>query len=169
MKENKFEVYNKSMSHEELEQINAILELPDLFSQYNYIYNKACEELDERFAKNNYCDFQNNICACQRNEAKILRRLLNTFYKVNYTKEHGFRVDAGLCYKLDGKRESQKCIACKLFTCQYLKKNKIKIKPDDIFLIKIFFNRRQKRYIERAFFKSQEEIVERLVKMNTKL
>lgn len=169
MKKNNFELYNQSFSEDEIREINAVLDLPDLYSQYNYIYNQACEELDEMFAQDNYCDLRKNVCACQRNESRIVMEILNRFYKLNYSKEFGLRVDAGLCYKLDGKTEAQKCIACKLYTCKYLRKRKIKVKPDDIFLIKIFFNKRQKLYIERAFFKSQEDIVRKLVKMNTKL
>lgn len=157
------------MSPEQIEQINEVLDLPDLYSQYEYIYNKACEELDEIFVKNNYCDYKKGECACQRNESRLQREVDGRFFKLNYSKEFGFKVDAGLCYKVDGKTEAQKCISAKFFTCKYLKRLKVKVKPDDIFLIKVFFNNRQKVYIQRAFFQSQKQIIQKLVKMNTKL
>lgn len=169
MRKKEIKINYDMLEKEDIDEINAVLELYTLEEKYNYIYNKACEQLDEEFEENDYCNFVDGKCICQRKEMKIEPKTMRYKYKLRYTKETGLKVEAGLCYRLQGKKASQKCIACKLFTCKYLKKQKITLHPNDIFLIKIFFNKKQKSYIQKAFFKSQEEIVKELVRMNTKL
>lgn len=43
-----------------------VLLIDDIKERYTYIYDKACNELDEIFRTKNICDFQNDRCINQR-------------------------------------------------------------------------------------------------------
>ena len=60
---------------------------------------------------------------------------------------------------------SIKCITCKLFTCKYLREKGIRFKIDD-FLISSLLDKKQKLVISSNFFKTEEEIINKLI--NTK-
>lgn len=149
--------------------LDYLLSIDDLRNKYIYIYDLVCKELDEKFEKNNYCDFQNNVCICQRNSKNRAHDSMGCCYTFRNSKLTGFPVDTKQCEYLVNGKCTQNSIACKLYTCSYLKRKKIKFEPNDFFLIKVFFNRKQKAYIKNAFFKSRDEIIDKLVKMNTKL
>ena len=56
-----------------------------------------------------------------------------------------------------------KCITCKLFTCNYLKRKGIKFYIDD-FIISDLFNKKQQLVLKSNFFKTEEEIIDKLIK-----
>ena len=58
-------------------------------------------------------------------------------------------------------------ISCKLFVCNYLKKEKLfNIDIKDFILIQSFFNKKQQLILKQNFFKSKEEILNKLLEEN---
>lgn len=161
--------YLKNATVTDKKNLCTLLNIPDLRLKYEYIYDLVCEQLDKDFRKYNYCDFRNDKCICQRTSKKVAHDSMGCCYTFKNSKLTGFPVDTKLCKYLQNGSCSIQCISCKLFTCSYLKKNKIKFSPNDFFLIKVFFNRKQKSYIKNAFFTGRNEIIDNLLKMNTKL
>ena len=62
------------------------------------------------------------------------------------------------------KRCSIKCIGCKFFTCDYLRKKGINYKVNSIPYIKYFFNIRQKLICKYSFFTEKDIIINKLLK-----
>lgn len=159
----------KRLNEQDKAIVNNLLAIDNLKNKYIYIYDFVCEKLDKEFKEKNYCDFQDNMCICQRNSKNNAHNSMGCCYTFENSKLTGFPINTKLCPFLNNGSCSQSCIACKLHTCSYLKKQNIKFSPNDFILIKLFFNRKQKLYIQNAFFKSREEIIDKLVSLNTKL
>ena len=121
-----------------------------------YIYDQVCEELDEEFAKNNYCDFKDDVCIGKRNCSE--RVTMGCCHKF----KHPITMNGELkeCPYLVDKHCSTQCITCKLFTCDAIK---VKFKLKDIPLIESFFNPIQKLIVKTNFFTKREKIIDRLV------
>lgn len=150
--------YDKNNEQHIIDLIKSIkvMLLPTIQEKYDYIYDTVCDYLDNEFICKNICDFKNDKCIAKRN----------------------FDLDCGCCRHYEGlfsnklvrceylknKRCSTKCLTCKMFTCNYLVKNKkIKFKIKDIFLLRKFFNPIQKIIILISFFTSKEKIMKRLL------
>lgn len=164
-----FNKYLKKANTQDMIDLKTILSIPDLRHKYEYIYDLVCNKLDVEFSKNNYCDFKDNKCICQREAKNTAHNSMGCCYTFRNSKLTGFPVDTKLCIYLKNGSCTQNCITCKLFTCSYLKKQHIKFNPNDFFLIKVCFNRKQKSYIVSSFFKGRNEIIDNLIKMNSKL
>ena len=132
--------------------INAV-NIKDIKQRYNYIYDVVCNYLDKEFNERNICNFKDNKCISVRN---------NSHCKES---ENGccYGRKRGLCKNLKNGKCNIKSISCKLFTCRYLKKNKIKYKINDIPLLKFFVNNRQKFIINNSIFKDKPEIIDLLI------
>lgn len=139
--------------------LNAIFK-KDKKERYSYIYDIVCESLDKCFAEHNLCDFKNDKCAEKRHTAVNVgccrhykNKILGPLLKHNFVQ----------CEYLINKKCSIKCISCKLFTCDYLKKQGIQFKIKDIFLLDTFFNPIQKYIIKTSVFTPKEHIIKRLL------
>ena len=155
--------YNESNKKQSdfLNVVNAIF-YKNRYEMYNYIYDNVCDYLDGFFYSKNYCDFKNNKCGekintssnigcCRHYKNKLLGPLLtNNFTPCEYLKED---------YTC-----SAKCLGCKLFTCDYLRKKGIKFKIKDILLLDVFFNPLQKYYIKVKVFTPKEKILKKLMR-----
>lgn len=121
-----------------------------------YIYDQVCEELDEEFAKNNYCDFKDDVCIEKRNCSE--RVTMGCCHKF----KHPITMNGELkeCPYLVDRHCSTQCITCKLFTCDAIK---VKFKLKNIPLIECFFNPIQKLIVKTNFFTKREKIIDRLV------
>lgn len=143
------------------------IEIKDKVKRNEFIYDTICDMLDKKWNKASPCKFCNNRCIASRN---------------NYMdKEYD-----GCCYsfkrKRIGKVKKEKCIhlkddktcdtkniSCKLFTCNYLKKNKLfNTSFDDYLLLKLFYNKKEKLIIKYNFFKTREEVLNKLNEKNRK-
>lgn len=162
---NKIKGKLKAISNKEKNEIENVKNIKELRKQYEYIYDHVCMELDYIFKKNNYCDFQNDKCICQREAKNCAHENMGCCYTYRNSRITGFPVDTKLCEFLVNGKCIQNCISCKLFTCSYLKRKNVKFKPNDFILIKVFFNRKQKSYIQDAFFKSKVEILNELIRL----
>lgn len=129
------------------------------YDRYNYIYDTVCDYLDSFFYGKNLCDFKNNKCGekrstnstigcCRHFRIKLLGPLTKLvpceYLKEDYT-----------C--------GAKCISCKLFTCDYLRKKGVIFKIKDILLLDVFFNPIQKYFIKYMVFTPKEKILKRLM------
>lgn len=137
--------------------INAVF-YNNRFDRYNYIYDAACEHLDSFFYGKNLCDFKND--RCRNGEAKTLTGCCGHF-RVKWL---GPITKNVICEHLgkNGHCEA-KCIACKLFTCDYLQKKGIKFEIKDILLLDVFFNPLQKYFIKHKTFTPKEKILKLLM------
>lgn len=162
-------VYNKTRKYLErirdsqiegkMKIIEYILKIKDKKIRYSKLYDLLCDYLDHEFQENNYCNFKNGICEkrrclCQENPNEPLLK-------------------NGCCYSIRKKENckyltstgcSIKNIACKLYTCDYLRKKKVKIRLNSIYLIRYTLNRRQKLYLSTTFFTPKEELIRGLIK-----
>lgn len=129
------------------------------YERYNYIYDTVCDYLDSCFYGKNLCDFKNNKCGEKRNTSSTTGCC------------HHFRIKAFgpltklvLCEYLNKDYScSAKCISCKLFTCDYLRKKGIKFRIKDILLLDTFFNPLQKYFIKYMVFTPKDKIIKRLM------
>lgn len=141
-----------------IQAINAIF-YKTRYERYNYIYDTVCEYLDGFFYGKNLCEFENNKCGEKRNTTSNcgccrhgrIKKLgpLTKLVQCEYLKKD-FTCGA-------------KCISCKLFTCDYLKKKGINFKIKDILLLDTFFNPIQKYYIKTMVYTPKEKIIKRLM------
>lgn len=148
----------KERNTELIKCIKAVL-IKDKRKRIEYIYDQVCEELDEEFAKNNYCDFKDDVCIGKRNcNERVTMGCCHKF-------EHPITMNGELkeCPYLVDKHCSTQCITCKLFTCDAIK---VKFKLKNIPLIECFFNPIQKLIVKTNFFTKREKIIDRLVLFN---
>lgn len=153
---------NNKLQNDFILGINAIF-FNSRYERYNYIYDTVCEYLDNSFYGKNLCDFKNNKCGekrltnsnscigcCNHYKIKLLGPLLtNNLTPCEYLKED---------YTCGAK-----CIGCKLFTCDYLEKKRIKFRIKDILLLDTFFNPLQKYFIKTMVFTPKEQVIKRLM------
>lgn len=125
--------------------------------RYSYLYDQVCDFLDEEFKKKNICRFKDNICIGVKKKCHC-----QSVYGCCYGSKRG------LCKNLVHNECQIKSISCKLFVCNYLKKEGFGYKVDDIALLKYFFNKIQKYYIEYSLFKDKDEMIPLLLKYTRK-
>ena len=131
--------------------------LESIERKYDYIYDSVCNYLDNKFICDNICDFKNNRCVAKRdyNLTCGCCRHYKSFISTKLVQ----------CEHLKDKKCSAHCITCKLFTCDYIVRNKgIKFKIRDIFLLKNYLNPIQKLIILTSYFTTKERIMKRLLK-----
>ena len=146
---------SKLNEHKIIECIKASL-ISEKRKRIEYIYEQVCQDLDEEFAKNNYCDFKDDVCIGKRNcKDKITMGCCHKFINP-ITMKGGLKE----CPYLKDKHCSTQCITCKLFTCDAIK---VKFRLKDIPLIAFYFNPIQKIIVKTSFFTNKEKIINRLV------
>lgn len=141
------------------EEINVVLKILDILNvkkkldKYNLIYDYTCDYLDNEFKINNWCNFKNDVCICNRNKNKECR--VESCCVRNKTKI--------VCKYFDNKNKkcSIKCISCKLFTCKYLKSKGIKYSTNKIPYLKYFLSIRQKKITNYSIIEPKYKIIEK--------
>ena len=148
--------YNKdnNFQREIIYSINAIF-FDNVQEKYEYIYDKICEYLDNEFIKRNLCGFENDKCIAKKNTQCTMGCCHN--YRSIFSNE------MIICKYLKNKTCSANCISCKLFTCDYLKKQGIQFKINDILLADYFFNFMQKLVIKTKVFTPKEKIIKQIL------
>jgi hypothetical protein len=139
----------------DLAQIITAINKKDKRERYEYIYDKVCENIEQQMTENNYCDFIDNRCIANRTQ-KTVRHINGCCYKRG----------EGLCKLLDNGKCKIKNISCSLFMCSYMKKKGIEFSCDKLLLTKYFFNRKERKILKNSFFKSKDEIIDRLLHNN---
>ncbi len=139
--------------------INAIF-YKTRYERYSYIYDTVCDYLDKFFYGKNLCDFKDNQCGEKRGTSSVIgccrhykHKFLGPFCFTWVKCEH--LTDEYKC--------GAKCISCKLYTCDYLRKKGIVFKIKDILLLDVFFRPLQKYYIKYMVYTPKEKIIKRLL------
>ena len=150
--------YDKSntLHNEFISGINAIL-YETRYERYNCIYDTVCNDLDSCFYGKNVCDFKDNQCGEKRGTSSHVGCCRH--YKFIF---FGFSLHTCKHLTKDYKCGA-KCIACKLFTCNYLNKKGIKFKINDFLLLKTFFNPIQKVAIKGMLYTPKEKVIKALL------
>ena len=140
---------------EKLKIIESVLEIKDKKERVSYLYDLICDYLDNEFTEKNICDF--NCGVCKRRKAMIKQKISKKTYQNGCCYSY---LQNSNCQYLDSEKGCQiKNIACKLFTCDYLKKQGYRYKIDDIYFARYFFNIRQKFYIKNTFFVPKDVVL----------
>ena len=105
------------------------------------------------------CAFKDDACSCQR-ACKTKHTTMGCCYAFYYRKYDGIPVYTGECPHLTPTGCNTKCLGCKIFTCRYLKSLGYKFKSDDYFLLRVFLNKKQKKFTDTTYFKTKDEILE---------
>ena len=152
----KLELVINGNTNEDLEMVKNAINIKDREDRYNYIYDTVCKILDDRICNENYCEFENDVCIRFKKE--------NPNHKNGCCEWKG----RGKCkYLVDSVCTMKTCMACKLFTCPFLYKEKgIRQNVNDYVLIKYFFNRNQKYILECSFWTPKEIVMKRLLANN---
>lgn len=147
------ELVIKGETNKDLEMIKTAINIKTCEDRYNYIYDTVCKILDDRICNENYCEFENDVCIRFKKE--------NPNHKNGCCEWKG----RGKCkYLINSECTMKTCMACKLFTCPFLYKEKgIRQRINDYVLIKYFFNRNQKYILECSFWTPKEIVMKRLL------
>lgn len=140
-------------TNHDLEMIKTAVNIKNKEDRYNYIYDTVCKILDDRIINENYCEFENDVCIRFKKE--------NPNHKNGCCEWKG----RGKCkYLVDSVCTMKTCMACKLFTCKFLEKEKgIKQNINDFVLTKYFLNKNQKYILECSFWTPKEIVMKRLL------
>ena len=146
---------NNKYHNDFIAAINAIM-YNTKYERYNYIYDTVCDYLDSCFYGKNLCNFKENKCGEKINTTST------TGCCRHYRKGPFSRLV--VCeYLTENYACRAKCISCKLFTCDYLKKKGVEFKIKDILLLDVFFNPIQKYFIKYKVFTPKEKILKRIM------
>ena len=136
--------------------------------QYLFLYDNIFKSLDILWNKNNPCKFCNNICSASKNNKSAYKEN-GCCYSFDYSKNIFKFIDNVKLCKYLGKDKNcmTENISCKFFVCNYLKRNNIfNIDMKNYILVQAFFNKKQKLVLKYNYFKSKEEIIEKLIEKN---
>ena len=128
-----------------------------------FLYDLLCSRMDKEFSEKNYCQFENDTCIAAR-KGLTPHETFGCCYSFKYSANpRRYIKDIKLCEKLNGKECSTKCLICKLYTCDYLKKQNIVFDLKKMPLSKCFFTRKQIRIIRESFFMNREDILNKMM------
>lgn len=132
-----------------------------------FIYDLICKEMDKKFLKCNYCDFKGDICRASRAKCTVHEKM-GCCYSFDYAPFWDFRLtkNVRLCEYLREGKCTTKNISCKVFTCNYLKRQGIVNDTHKMLLLECFFNKKQHDVIQLNFFRAKEDILEKLKERN---
>lgn len=135
--------------------------------KYEFIYDNVCRLLDNEFYCKNICDFKNDKCIASRS-GRSCHEKMGCCYSFEYAGLFDFRIvkNVKVCKYLQDKKCSTNNISCKLFTCRYLKEKNICFDSHKILLLECFFNKKQHEIIKSNFFRTREEILDKLLEKN---
>ncbi len=136
-----------------------ILNIHDKKDRYEKLYDSICDYLDDRVIKTNACGFKDDKCIAKRDTNCTMgccHHYKNKLFGVLYEKE------LMLCEYQKDKKCSAKCITCKMYMCDTLKKKGYSFNTRNVILIKRYFNPFQKIVIKTNFFTPKDKILKRI-------
>ena len=133
----KYETDNKEL----VSFINA-LNIKSRYKRIEYVYEEACNEVDNYYSSCKLCDFKEGMCIAYR--IKLLKDKNGCCRK---------------CLHQSNKGCKTKNLACKLFLCSYtIHHNKKKLEGKDIEILKLL-NRYQRYVATNDYFATKEQAV----------
>jgi len=151
---NKDKTIDEKEKEKRIRLVEDILKETDKEKRYSKLYDMICDYLDEDFINRNVCGFKDGICS--RRQYMIDKGIKKDTYKNGCC--HGYK-EGGDCKHLKNGRCSIKNIACKTFTCPYLKLKGISYSINKIYFARYFFNFRQKFYMENTYFVDKDVVL----------
>lgn len=152
---------NNKEQNDFISAINAVF-YNTRYERYNYIYDTACDYLDSYFYGKNLCDFKDSQCGEKRGTSSLIGCCHH--YKNKFLGPISIKSNLIPCEHLKNDYTcGAKCIGCKLFTCDYLKKKGVKFRIKDILLLDVFFNPLQKYVIKYNVFTPKDKIMKRIM------
>ena len=149
---------DKEISPEEkakrIEKVKKILEETNLEKRYSNLYDMICDYLDNEFINKNVCGFENDLC--MRRQYMIKKGIKKDTYLNGCC--HSYK-DGSDCEHLKNGRCSIKNIACKTFTCPYLRLKGKNYSINKIYFARYFFNSRQKFYMQNTYFVDKDVVL----------
>lgn len=160
-------IIGNSIYLEDLLNAFKVMTLATKREMYEFIYDTVCDWLDKNFSENNICNFKNDKCIANR-EGCTTHENMGCCYSFKYAKLFDIRLvtDVKLCQYMQNSKCQTKNIACKLFTCKYLRKRNVIFDMHKILLLDCFFNKKQLDIIRTNYFVSREEILNKLLEEN---
>ena len=134
--------------------VKNILREKNIEKRYSKLYDMICDYLDNEFINKNVCGFKNNLCS--RRQYMIDRGIKKDTYLNGCC--HSYR-EGKDCEHLKNGRCSIKNIACKIFTCPYLRLKGKNYSINKIYFARYFFNSRQKFYMENTYFVDKDVVL----------
>ena len=133
-----------------LSDLITMYKMDNIKDKYSFAYNKVCDILDDYFSKYNFCDFKDNYCVRKR---KLIGRYDDK------TLVNGCCFTKGrLCpFFINGKC-TKRCLADKIFTCGYLKRQGIRFRVSDFVILKEILNIRGLYLVDNSLFHDEEEL-----------
>ncbi len=128
------------------------LNIKDKKKRLSYVYDKACDLLDDDFYGKNVCEFKDNKCIYARKE--------KTHCDGCCRSRDGDKV----CVYLKNHICSIRCLACKFHICKYIRKKGLRYRVNDILVLKYLLNWKQKIMVYLDFFMTKEEVLKDLTK-----
>lgn len=145
---------------DKMKVIDNVLSISSKEERYSYLYDLICDYLDNEFRSINICGFNCGICKKRQN--MINRDIKKETYDNGCC--YGYKSGKNCEYLIPGVGCSIKNIACKLYTCFYLRKRGYRYKLKDIYLARYFFNHRQRFYIENTYFVDKDIVMKGILK-----
>ena len=141
--------------------------IEDKRQRYEYVYDALCDFLDNRFRENNYCDFVDSKCAAMRKYAGPKEDFDTnvgcciSFDWVGRRAVHNHKT----CKHLVNKTCDTKCLACKFYTCDYLRDKGVVFDMSEFPEVMKVFNKKQITVLIVNLFHSKEDIIDRLIRV----
>lgn len=137
-----FKVNNKT-NNKDIEYIIYALNIKKRKKRIEYIYNFACDLIDNKFKGINICGFKNGKCHVQQ---KTKKNCNGCCRKCLYQSEHGCKT---------------KNLACKLFNCSEVTSRYNVIKYEDLKILKLLSFKNQ-MIIKSDYFSKYEDVLKDL-------
>lgn len=159
--------HNNSIYLNDLINAFKVISMKTNKEKYEFIYDNVCKSLDNEFYCKNICDFKDDKCIASRN-GRSCHEKMGCCYSFEYAGLFDFRIvkNVKVCKYLQNKKCSTSNISCKLFTCRYLKEKNVCFDSHKILLLECFLNKKQHEIIKSNFFRTREEILDKLLENN---
>lgn len=154
------EKINDPEIYKKMKVIDKVLDITNKEKRYSYLYDLICDYLDNEFRNKNIYGFYCGIC--KRRKDMIDRNIKKKNYENGCC--YGYKKETTCEYLIPNKGCSIKNIACKTYTCFYLRKQGYRFKLNNIYLARYFFNYRQKFYIENTYFVDKDVVMKGILK-----
>lgn len=143
----------------QIQLVKDVLAEKEVKERYSKIYDIICDYLDNEFICKNVCGFKNGICS--RRQHMIDKGVAKKTYTNGCC--YGYKENK-VCEHLKNGRCSIKNIACKTFTCPFLKLRGKRYSINKLYFARYFFNSRQKFYMENTYFVDKDIVLDGILK-----
>lgn len=148
------------------------LDIEDEKDRISFLYDTICKQLTDIWHHLNPCGFCDNVCVGNTHKQSP-REINGCCYSFEYPKHPLFskefitNIEPCKYFDNEKKRCSIQNISCLLFVCNYVKKTtSFDININDFLLIQAFFTKKQKLILGHGYFRTKDEIIDKLLEPN---